>query len=512
VDPYIFLFNADVLESYAPAGYNVPAMRGLFSALLPADQDKQARFVCLHGDLLHTNLAYRVSAVRGTQTKYGSQIGSVQTADRDLLATVIWDLCDSIGSQWHTLDLGALPRLLGRHNVYAIGVSALPAGIGEIVDKGLQGVDGYAGSFVPDIGNPVHQRLTRGGLIDEPFYVERSLLFDPWESEDPFDPPPLIRHGDEWYAGLPFHDVRYLGDDEDRATLPEWPSDEVSPRGELSLSIMRQRAPVSHLQRVGSTLERLGPNASGPEFEIDTTTMARAADAVVEEKKLTHYMLNADHPEGGPKAQLFKEVLGIRSEDWRYLAAQLKEGLQAAHSILKVRSTEYGVQYHVFTPVAGRNGSVKPVLSAWEVRADEPPRLVTAYLAARDTELAHLPTPAPAQVVAGPDGADRWSRIWELASAAGKKAVAKAVPTPMLVGDQWYSEGAFGFAWVQVRDARRGFARWLVKAERARTQRGKGAIIYAPSHFHDLGRAWAEAFAGVLEQNGIECRVDSRLD
>lgn len=75
-------------------------------------------------------------------------------------------------------------------------------------------------------------------------------------------------------------------------------------------------------------------------------------------------------------------------------------------------------------------------------------------------------------------------------------------------------EGACGFAWMRVLDARRGFARWAIARGHANHHYRSGAQIFAAvqSQSIDRARAYATAFAAVLRHNGIECKVDSRLD
>jgi hypothetical protein len=82
-------------------------------------------------------------------------------------------------------------------------------------------------------------------------------------------------------------------------------------------------------------------------------------------------------------------------------------------------------------------------------------------------------------------------------------------------GKRWYEdEGVCGFAWVTVRPATTGFARWLLKSKRARVGYHGGAQIWV----HDFGQsmarkeAYARAFAKVLVEAGYSAVADSRLD
>lgn len=72
--------------------------------------------------------------------------------------------------------------------------------------------------------------------------------------------------------------------------------------------------------------------------------------------------------------------------------------------------------------------------------------------------------------------------IFNAAVAAGNKAAAEAIPTPMIVSQhknmaddnspvekQWFvSEGVCGFAWVVIKPGTHSFAKWLTKTGKGR--------------------------------------------
>jgi len=75
-------------------------------------------------------------------------------------------------------------------------------------------------------------------------------------------------------------------------------------------------------------------------------------------------------------------------------------------------------------------------------------------------------------------------------------------------------EGLCGHAWLRIPDARRDFARWLVKTGRGNKHYKSGAQYFADVDSQSLDRkkAYAMAFATVLRHNGIHCEVETRLD
>lgn len=114
--------------------------------------------------------------------------------------------------------------------------------------------------------------------------------------------------------------------------------------------------------------------------------------------------------------------------------------------------------------------------------------------------------------------------VYAKAVAAGMAAGQGAAPTPMVVtggvpGEtpkSWYvSEGACGFAWVNVRPGTSSFAKWLRKSGHARPAYEGGMQIWV-SHFNQsMARkeAYAEAMATVFRTElGVNAYAGSRMD
>lgn len=122
---------------------------------------------------------------------------------------------------------------------------------------------------------------------------------------------------------------------------------------------------------------------SWPPVEGDLIPNARDAYGVRD--KLATYSLDVRHRIGGPKAQLFRLVLGITLEDdLDYLTAAILEGVRR-HPITLVRpNPPWGFNSNVLIPIAGvrdREGRTADVLTSWQLRHEgDRPRLVTAYL------------------------------------------------------------------------------------------------------------------------------------
>ena len=123
-----------------------------------------------------------------------------------------------------------------------------------------------------------------------------------------------------------------------------------------------------------------------------------------------------------------------------------------------------------------------------------------------------LPPVAPAPAIPS------WQAIYDEACAAGKAAAEACKPEPMYV--EGYSQpiigGVCGFANVHFPDARKPFAKWLVKHKLA--SKGYGSGVSTHLGFEIGGQSltikehYAHAFASVCAKHGIECRVQSRMD
>jgi hypothetical protein len=107
-------------------------------------------------------------------------------------------------------------------------------------------------------------------------------------------------------------------------------------------------------------------------------------------------------------------------------------------------------------------------------------------------------------------------------------AADSCTPTPMVVGSPstpwgsdidyakptyYVADGPCGYAWVKIK-GRGAFAKWAKQTGVARPSALGGYTIYPSLMTQSIERkeAWANAYAQVLRDHGIEAYVDSRLD
>lgn len=133
-----------------------------------------------------------------------------------------------------------------------------------------------------------------------------------------------------------------------------------------------------------------------------------------------------------------------------------------------------------------------------------------------------------------------FARVHGKAHAAGMAAGQAAVPQPVTFvvdstsefisrtrlasgvepgdegGERFYEpEGLCGFAWINVKDARRGYAKWAIQQGIATHDSYLGgATIWVSEFGQSVARkeAYATAYAAVLYENGIVAMASSRLD
>lgn len=502
----VFLFDGDAPE--LPCWYGGVFDSAFLAALSSADPAGFTNSSLFRGDALVHNLATKVTGV----SKSERQSTYRQSHDKDLLGTVIWDIADSLAGQWNTLDPDAFPLLLGRHSVHCISLPTIPRDLIADIDRSLRGSRGYLGAVEVDLGNPIQRFLFIDHLVKDAVISGGQVILElSWEGELN-----TLFNGAETFRP---NGRRLVAQGALAALRPPVPAPSaLSSRGELSLQRYSGKRNFSLQERVLSALFRADELKLGPtsfEFSVDDGPL-RPSEADLPEAKFIRYLLDPKHPKGGSKAKFFNAALGIDQRDWRYLAAQLHDGLK--HATLKdlgVKSWDggIGVAFNAVIPVRGLNGRTIDIDSNWIMEPGMQPRLSTAVPAA-SADATGIDGTFPAVVDPGLVGNERWQAIHELASQAGRIAAEATIPTPMLIdGFGIEPEGRCGHAWVRVKDARRGFARWALANDHAYRHHRSGAQVFAAtsSQSVDRGVAYALAYARVLKHNGISCEIESHL-
>ena len=100
--------------------------------------------------------------------------------------------------------------------------------------------------------------------------------------------------------------------------------------------------------------------------------------AEIHPDKITKYLLDKEHVDGGDKADRF-DGLGFRIEKWEELAQALRiHG--ADNEIVSSENTGYGVKYIVDGWIETPAGKALYVRVIWQIdKGTEHPRLISAY-------------------------------------------------------------------------------------------------------------------------------------
>ena len=511
VGPYAFFFDAD--HSELGSFYGPPCTSKIVSPALNVELGVKTQV--LRGDLLPHLMVYKISSV--STEKYPIQgartISQSMSPDMELYRLILCDFADSLNDGWHTVNTIEFPFEIARKSIWTIVLPSISQEAADVIDTHAKTFSPYLGATSIDTGNPIHIELftlVDGAYIDEGNFFFR-CEYDQEEDESIAESygassKPILLDPEEFHKNCP----------------PALETDQLSERGLLSVSRKEGKSTLSHNQKLAiAILEYLheNPDVEGVSFNVGEKS--ERTNFLCDENKVKNYLLNLDHPDGGPKARFFTESLGIKRDDWRYLADQISGAMSTAF-IFRVKNSNYGINHGALIEIRGRNERTAIIQTGWMVKSGEPPRLVTAY---PHSGPVNVKLEAPLQNIASPEleGAEKWADIYRRANEAGEKAAHLCTPTPMTLSEHSpIFAGLCGFAWVTVPDARRGMAKWLKDNGIGRKNYKSGWDVPArpvpnkDSHWDwqsiEPKKAYAEAFGKVLVDNGIECKVESRLD
>lgn len=104
--------------------------------------------------------------------------------------------------------------------------------------------------------------------------------------------------------------------------------------------------------------------------------LSNAEHAIVEERKITHYLLDPTNPNNQGKPGFFLRF-GFTVEKWQLMASALRDHAMT-FDVPLTEGAEHGVRYVVVGALATPDGRNPVVRSVWEVRREgDPPRLIT---------------------------------------------------------------------------------------------------------------------------------------
>lgn len=106
--------------------------------------------------------------------------------------------------------------------------------------------------------------------------------------------------------------------------------------------------------------------------------LPNASQAIVEPQKVLDYLLNANHPIGGPKARFFMQFGFTREDSVTLLEALRRHGV--SNEVAMMNNTPFGPRFEVVGPLECPSGDSPNVCTVWQFdRGQIAPRLITAY-------------------------------------------------------------------------------------------------------------------------------------
>ncbi|MFZ2167282.1 MAG: DUF6883 domain-containing protein [Minisyncoccia bacterium] len=370
---YAFSFNAD--DPMFGGWYGGPCEDVLFTSLLKNDFESKCHSLILRGDLIIYRRAEKYLGV--SRKKFGDRnsVSWVVGVDSDSYSAMFWDLVDSIALTWHTTDDDIFPISILKRNTFVIYFPTISRKLVSQIEDDLKSFTPYYGVFEVDRGNPLHVALLDEQLVDDSF-IDHGMIYTVKGSDD--IPCNLLCADNEELRKK----VAHLYEQDFSSKKPKFfKKKKLSKRGLESLELLEGTRKASHYQNIAASLRDMTTeDHGGKEFEF---SIPKGFERVVlQREKLVDYALNLKHPDGGHKAVLFRDLLGITDEHWKYLNDQIIETLPSA-KLHKTRITENGIQYHALVPIIGLNGRKAEVLTGWLVDQSGYARLTTLYVASK---------------------------------------------------------------------------------------------------------------------------------
>lgn len=490
---YVYLFNADEIGE----DYGYVCNKTLLEFILNRDSVYSRIY---SGDVLVHSLCEQISEVNKT----GNTTRISMITDKEFYISLLTELVNSIKNRCNTICEKNLYKLLANQNIYGVILTNHQYDLYVNIDKVLKDFSGYVGAFELDMGNPLHIILFLELMIYNGFLKQNTLYIEDGYGLDEDIIP-------EWAKNNAMINIDVVSNEVFAAQEPPltFPV-ELSSSGERVRNIVMLKGEKDHYQKICyGLLEN-----EEKDFHYMVNGKLSYDKIVVPKEKFVKYALDFEHEKGGKeKAKLFRDLLGITKENWRYLVAQIENGLVDG-KLCNVRRDDYGIKYHIDIPIKGLNGISKNVRTAWIAKENGIVALVTVYIAS-EKEQHNIDGIEPC-IVDEVEKDDFFEILYNLADSEATKAVAKVIPTPMFFKGyvEPVMEGICGYACIVIKDARKKFVRWLKKKNIGDKGYHGGWIIWAKTHSqsYEKEKVYAETFAKILQQNGIECSVSAGLD
>jgi hypothetical protein len=127
--------------------------------------------------------------------------------------------------------------------------------------------------------------------------------------------------------------------------------------------------------------DALGKRFEPPSQENDAGEKPRFENAEIDKRKISEYVMNAEHPQGQHKFRVVNSATGLTAKDADQIETQIRDGVQNGTPVAGKRD-RYGQRWSVDVPVTGPAGTMT-LRTAWIVApGSDQPRLATIFLPA----------------------------------------------------------------------------------------------------------------------------------
>jgi len=292
--------------------------------------------------------------------------------DKGIYRTMVWDLADSLCGGHCSAGFDEIFDVLRKRTSECLSVSDIPKNVAEAIDKTLSTLPGYIGFYQMDPGNPIQLgAFTLGsfGGIKEGYVVqERSVEDEEWydiSGAKEFKPNSIKWVPYSYGLGIPEFQLKQT---------------KLSTRGQLSKDRFERKTSIDVEERVFRAINQARwTDSKRTSYEFSTVENSTdILQAILPEGKFTKYLFDTDHEDGRGKAKFLTETLEFEPEDWRFLAAQLYEGLLLSEPIdLEIRKwgSGYGAKFDNLVKVTSRTGKIGILRTGWMLEPGKPPKL-----------------------------------------------------------------------------------------------------------------------------------------
>ncbi|WP_329018154.1 hypothetical protein OG271_14055 [Micromonospora rifamycinica] len=122
--------------------------------------------------------------------------------------------------------------------------------------------------------------------------------------------------------------------------------------------------------------DALGKRYEPPSDEADVEKKPRFENVEIDKRKISEYVMNAEHPDGQHKFRVINSATGLTAGDADQIETQIRAGVRTGTPVAG-KSDQYGQRWSVDVPVTGPAGTMT-VRTAWIVEpGSDQPRLTT---------------------------------------------------------------------------------------------------------------------------------------